>query len=52
MTVMNGAGVLTISRRIKSEQDAHHLGPVRSLLRGIEQANVKGKVLTVIVGQA
>ncbi len=51
MTVMNGPRARAISLRIKSEQDARHLGPVCSLLRGIEQANIKCKVLTVVIGQ-
>jgi hypothetical protein len=36
MTVVDASGALTISVRIKSEQDADDLCPLRSLLRCVE----------------
>lgn len=52
MSVMNGACPRAVSLRVEPEQDTRRLGPVCSLLGGIEQAHIDGEVATIVIGQA
>lgn len=51
MTLINDLGARAVTFWIQAKQDACHLGPFRSILRGIEQADVKDKVLAIVIGQ-
>jgi hypothetical protein len=49
MTVVDALSALRILLRIKPEQDADDLCPVRSLPCSVEQPNVEREVLSIII---
>ena len=49
MTVVDASGTLMICVRIEPEQDTDDLRPLRSLLCGVEQPNIKGEMLSIII---
>ena len=49
MAIVDTLGALAILVRIEPEQDANDLRPLRSLLCGVEQPNIKGEMLSIII---